>query len=711
MPTSLSPAVAQNGQIFGKAARSFGLRSLGGIDGERVTSAGELHLAALDPDYARSMNSRLNVVSISIEYPNPREPSKGLFIRARLQALAKAVNLKVFSPVALLDYANPEGRLLGSRGIPAHRTDQGVDVFHPSWIYPPRGGFLNAFFLFFRMLRPLRRLSRMAGVDVLDAHFLHPDGVATALAAGFLNKPFMVTVRGCELRHRQFRMRRFWMRWAIRRAARVIAVSDNLKEFALEMGAEPTRVKLIPNGIDNNLFFPRNRIQCRAKHGIAPERLVVLSVGDLAEIKGHHRVIAAIGALRDGGVRADLLIAGGPGRSGRYAELLRHEVAARRLEHQVRFLGSLLQTEVAELMSAATVFCLASSREGCPNVVMESLACGTPVVATDVGAVRRLVPSDEFGYVVPPGKPQALQSALGEALHRQWDRASIAEWCGRRTWREVADEVATEVHAVAAEASRDPKAIIVNADDLGISREVNAAIFELMARHRISSATIMANGPAFEHAVREVRSLGGRSFGVHLNLTEFRPLSETSWATSLVNSDGLLSRDIVKATIRPALLRAMYEELCAQVNRVVNAGMSISHFDSHHHIHTVPFVFPVVKAVQRRYGIYKIRISKNIYSEQVPCSPALRVKKSLYNWALQAGSETTEGFTDLSSFCEAARNRGIRQRTIELMVHPGARAAEQETALLSSAWEETMPFAVRHLNYNQLCMKATAARW
>jgi hypothetical protein len=112
----------------------------------------------------------------------------------------------------------------------------------------------------------------------------------------------------------------------------------------------------------------------------------------------------------------------------------------------------------------------------------------------------------------------------------------------------------------------------------------------------------------------------------------------------------------------------------------------------------------MIKAVQRRYAIRKIRISKNIYADD--CPAVLRIKKRLYNWALHMDSETTEGFTDLRSFWEVARTRTIRQRAIELMVHPGAPASETETALLASPWEEDLPFPVRHLNYNQFSSKA-----
>jgi teichuronic acid biosynthesis glycosyltransferase TuaC len=638
----------------------------------------------------------LNVVSVSIEYPNPTEPGKGLFVRARLQALAEIVNLKILSPIPLLDYANPGNHWFSSRGIPRQATDGPATVLYPRWIYPPQGGFVNAFCLFFRLLLPLYRLNRKGELDLLDAHFVHPDGVAAALAAGVFRKRFVVTARGSELRHRQFRLRRFWMAWAIRRAARVIAVSENLRQFAIEMGADPKRVKVIPNGVDGEVFFPHDRARCREKLGIRPEACVILSAGDLAEIKGHHRVIRALQQLREKGTYAELLIAGGVGRSGRYAEVLRREVESCGVGPQVRFLGEVRQTQLAELMSAADVFCLASSREGCPNVVTEALACGTPVVGTDVGAVRQLVPAREYGQVVALERPEELHSALQDALTRQRDRDAIAAWGGRRTWRQVAGEVAAEMRQVMA------KSVIINADDLGISPTVNDAIFTLMAQKRITSATLMVNAPAIEDAVRGLRNVDGCSFGIHLNLTEFQPLTAGSGAKAITDDDGLMRRSIACAAPIPARMSAIYEELCAQIERLRSWGVPISHMDSHHHVHTVPYILPIVKAVQRRYGIRKIRLTKNIYSEQAPCSAALRVKKSIFNQVLKTGSETTDGFTEMMSFWSVARNQRIRYGTVELMVHPGAPYAVEETALLQSKWEESLPFAVRLVSYNDL---------
>ena len=171
---------------------------------------------------------------------------------------------------------------------------------------------------------------------------------------------------------------------------------------------------------------------------------MILSAGDLARIKGHHHVIEAVRSLVDGGMPARLLIAGGLGRSGQYAATLRARVKELGLEDRVRFIGMAAQNTLAELMSAADVFCLASSSEGWPNVVHEALACGTPVVATDVGAVKQMLPSPRLGTIVSAGDGFALTAALREALTRGWDSSLISSWGRSRSWDQVAKEVLEE---------------------------------------------------------------------------------------------------------------------------------------------------------------------------------------------------------------------------------------------------------------------------
>ena len=395
-------------------------------------------------DIDKSTPRRLKILSISSEYPNSLEPGRGLFVHARLRGVSQRADLTVIAPVALVDYANPEGHVFASRQIPKSRIDGGMRILHPRWLYPPFGGWLNAFFLFFRLLLPIAALRRRGEVDLIDAHFAHPEGIAAALLGRALGIPFMITMRGCELRYQHHRAKRFWMSWAVKRAHRVITVSDGLMELAIRLGADARKVRTIPNGINREVFYRRDRSQCRRIHHIPEDARVILSAGDLARIKGHHRTIESLRTIVDNGCPAYLLIAGGMGRSGKYADTLRARVAELGLEDRVRFTGLAGQNTLAELMCAADVFCLASSSEGWPNVVNEALACGTPVVATDVGAVRRMLPSNRYGIVVPVDDVSALATGLREALMRDWDGAEIFNWGQSRSWTQVAAEVMEE---------------------------------------------------------------------------------------------------------------------------------------------------------------------------------------------------------------------------------------------------------------------------
>jgi len=390
----------------------------------------------------------IRILSLSTEFPNPSEPGKGLFVRARLRAIAARTPLTVIAPVALVDYAHPRNQYLAAFELPRRRRDDGIDVLHPRWLYPPYGGWLNAFLLFARLLWPIARLQKRERYDVIDAHYAHPEGIAAVLAGRLLHMPVVITIRGSELRYRRQKQKIRWIGWALRNAGRVIAVSAGLRQLALDLGVDPLRTAIIPNGINADVFFPRGKSACRERLDVPMDDRVILCAGDLAELKGHHKVIRALKDLVDTGMSARLLIAGGVGRSGRYAATLREQVAQNGLQERVRFIGEVSQDTLAELMSSADVFCLASSSEGWPNVVNEALACGTPVVATDVGAVRQMICSPQYGSIVPIDDPAALLLALRTAVSRAWDHDAISAWGRSRTWDDVASEVLEQVRAV-----------------------------------------------------------------------------------------------------------------------------------------------------------------------------------------------------------------------------------------------------------------------
>jgi glycosyltransferase involved in cell wall biosynthesis len=287
--------------------------------------------------------------------------------------------------------------------------------------------------------------------QIVDTHFGFPEGIAGALLSRIFRVPFTMTLRGNEPKHSRTRAGHFWMKFALRRASRVFTVSKRLRQFAIECGAEPARVRTIPNGIDASIFFPRDRTACRLKHSLPLQKRVIVSAGALVERKGHHRTIEAVQGMLAGGSSVQLVIAGGPGPEGEYEKNLRQMVSERGLQESVRFLGAVPATTMAEIMAAADVLCLASSNEGWPNVVHEALACGTPVVATDVGAVPEMLVEKRYGIIVPLSEPSALKRTLQEALQRDWDRDAIAAWGKSRGWSQVAAELAREMQAIVAE--------------------------------------------------------------------------------------------------------------------------------------------------------------------------------------------------------------------------------------------------------------------
>lgn len=397
----------------------------------------------------------IRVLSLSCAYPNPAEPELGLFVQRRLQYLARFVELKVVAPVAALDYASPSGqKRFIDRHCPASRQDGVVPVIHPRWAYPPFGGALNSLFLFISLIRPIARMRREFPFDVIDAHFGYPTGIAGALLSATLESPFTITLRGNETMHGRDPFCRWLLGWAIRRAARVFAVSERLRQFAIALGADPAKVVNVPNGIDGSIFFPRDRLECRRKHGLPLDAKIILSAGYLIERKGHHHVIAALSSLLRQGITARLVIAGGPGREGRFENKIRALVQDLGLGQVISLAGQVAPDAMAELMSAADVLCLASSREGSPNVVLESLGCGTPVVATDVGGIPEIIASDNYGFVVPTNNVDALRDALHRALQKEWDRAAIA-CCGRsRSWDQVANDVYKQMRELVEETGK-----------------------------------------------------------------------------------------------------------------------------------------------------------------------------------------------------------------------------------------------------------------
>ena len=243
--------------------------------------------------------------------------------------------------------------------------------------------------------------------------------------------------------------------------------------------------------------------------------------------------------------------------------------------------------------------------------------------------------------------------------------------------------------------------IIVNADDLGMDEVTNEEIFRLMSRNKITSSTMMANAPCIEEAVRGAKEFPQCSFGIHLNLTEFYPLSEDGGLQLLLDDEGRFRSENEDLKLVGATRRSIIRELSVQISRLQSYGVNISHIDSHQHIHNNPTMLPVIKYLQYKFNIKKIRLTRE-YSDNAAYGFKMRSKKKVYNFALRhfIKSKTTDGFSSLVGFIKNAEQIQEECNTFEIMVHPGKDAQEDE--ILNSDWEAAIPFDINYLNYNLL---------
>jgi len=382
---------------------------------------------------------RLRVAVVSTFFPNSSAPYRTLFVRRLVTALAENAAVAVIAPIP---YAPPwprRARWEALRKVPYSARSGDVPVDHPRYIVVPKIEALSGLTYAMAVAPALKRLAR-AGIDVIHAHCAYPDAVGVALVARALGLPFVVTAHGSDINvYAARRSLRAQVLWALSQARAIIAVSEALRNKISALAPHlASRVSCIPcSGVNPSLFHVGERSGARAGRDLDAQARVVLFVGNLVPIKGLDTLLAAWRTLVGRGVlnsRDRLIVIGdGPLRSE-----LERAATQSALAGTLRVLGSLPQEEIAEWMRAATILCLSSINEGMPNVVVEALSSGLPVVATAVGGIPELVKPEINGYLAPSGHVEELGIALNRALDRNWDARQIAVTAAGYNWQALA---------------------------------------------------------------------------------------------------------------------------------------------------------------------------------------------------------------------------------------------------------------------------------
>lgn len=382
-------------------------------------------------------DTKPNLLVFSTLFPNEKQPGAGVFIRERMFRVAKFYSLIVVAPVpwfplqGLIRIWKPHFR----PQPPRRETQQGIVVLHPRFFSVP-GMFksLDGLFLALSVYFTLKNLKEKMGFNIIDSHFANPDGYAATLLGKWLGVPVTITLRGTEVPQSRNPALRSRILMALSRATKVFSVADSLKRHVVSMGADESKIRVVGNGVDIQKFHLVDKAASRKSHHISNIAPVLISVGGLTERKGFHRVIECLPELKQSFPDLKYLIIGGASAEGNREEKLRQQVDELGLKDTVSFLGTMPATDLKYPLSAADVFVLATRNEGWANVFLEAMACGLPVVTTDVGGNSEVVCKDSLGMVVPFGDKHALYSAIKSALEKSWDRDAIISYAQENNW-------------------------------------------------------------------------------------------------------------------------------------------------------------------------------------------------------------------------------------------------------------------------------------
>jgi teichuronic acid biosynthesis glycosyltransferase TuaC len=373
----------------------------------------------------------IRVVTFTTLFPNAEQRGHGIFVENRLRHLVASgqVTARVIAPIPWLPPAL--ARFLPSYAalprVPSSETRWGISVLHPRFpVIPKIGMTVSPALLAARALPAIHHLRRTSGdFDLIDAHYLYPDGVAAVVLGKLLRKPVVITARGSDVNLLpQYRLPRRMIAYAARKADGVVTVSTALKDGLVALGVPASQIRVLRNGVDLTMFRPRDRTAARARLALGSPTL--LCVGNLVDLKGHDLVIGALPALAS----YSLLIAGeGPERPALEQLAARLGVAGR-----VRFLGRIQHDQLPELYSAADVLVLASSREGWPNVLLEAMACGTPVVASRVSGIPEIVKRPEAGELMTERTTEGVAVAVRALTARAPQREATRRYAEGFSW-------------------------------------------------------------------------------------------------------------------------------------------------------------------------------------------------------------------------------------------------------------------------------------
>jgi teichuronic acid biosynthesis glycosyltransferase TuaC len=381
-------------------------------------------------------------------FPNTLHPNHGIFTLHRMGSVHRlhGCEIKVVAPVPYCPPWTFLGHWYSHSKIGKLEQINDIEVYHPRYPLVPKVSMpVHGLSMFLSTLKLVKNIQDTFPFDIIDGHFLYPDGFAAVLLARSVKKPVVLSALGSDVHEFiRYRLIKPMIRYAIIRSNACITVCNALKREMVKLGAAAEKISVIPSGVDTERFAPRDQAAARKQLAIAEHKKIILSVGSLIPLKGFHLIIDSLPNLLRTDPDIELHIIG----AGPYRQALEERAILRDISRQVIFAGQRPNNELAIWYNAADIFCLASLREGWPNVVMESLACATPVVATRVFGTPEIIVDPYLGILVDP-TAQSIEAGLRTALQTEWNRSKIRAHIEKTyTWQNIATDIKATLQAI-----------------------------------------------------------------------------------------------------------------------------------------------------------------------------------------------------------------------------------------------------------------------
>jgi glycosyltransferase involved in cell wall biosynthesis len=380
----------------------------------------------------------LKIAVVTRYFPSSAEPWQGRSAYQTLRVLAREVDLRVFFPNAQYpSFLKPRSRVYDRLDLSYKPPDVNVSYYDYAalpLVSRPFNGWMAA-----RCLLPH---IRNFAPDLIFSIFLYPDGYAALKIGKTLSVPVVAMAIGSDIHSIGDRISALHTRTVLRGVNALVAVSDDLRKQAVSMGAPPEKTQAIVNGCDLSVFRVRDRHDARQKLRVDPASESIVYIGRMDVRKGLRELVQAAVALHPQRPKLRVYLVGeGPDRP-----LIESAIKSANAASYIHAMPACAFDDVPVWMAAADLVTLPSYMEGCPNVVLEALACGRPVVATRVGGIPEIM-NDECGRLVPPRSPVELAQALASVLDTTWDAKPISASHGR-SWTTVAAELLDVFHSV-----------------------------------------------------------------------------------------------------------------------------------------------------------------------------------------------------------------------------------------------------------------------